>query len=273
MFSIFQFFFDAKVWQQGLLGLGKSWDIKSTFIFIGCILAIAAAAYLCGSINSAILLTRFIYKEDIRQKGSGNPGMTNVMRAYGWMPAMLTLLGDMLKAMVGMMVGTLIFGITGAYIGGVFSIIGHIAPVFYKFKGGKGVASMFMFLLYVDSLVFVIVGLLFILIVWATKYLSLGSVMSALIMPLILNKFDIQRGYLFVRLCIALLIAGIVVYKHRANITRIMNKTENKFSFKKTKKRSEVELEFKALEQEEELTPEVLARKEMNRKKSAKKKK
>lgn len=273
MFSIFRFFFGATVWQKGVLGLGESWDVRTTLLFIGSVIAIAVVSYLCGSVNSAILIVRFIYKEDIREKGSGNPGMTNVMRAYGWLPALVTLLGDMLKASFGMMLGTLLFGITGAYIGGLFSIIGHIAPIFYGFKGGKGVASMFMFLLYVDSLVFLIVGVLFVLIVWGTKYLSLGSVMSALIMPLILNKFDVWAGYTFVRLCIALVIAGIIVYKHRANISRIMDKTESKFSFKRTKKKSEVEAEAESEESCEELTPEVLARKEINRKKSAKKKK
>ncbi len=260
-----------------MLGLGESWDARSTLAFIGCVLAIAAVGYLCGSINTAILLTRFVYKENIREKGSGNPGMTNVMRAYGWLPALITLLGDMIKTIFGMMLGTLLFGLTGAYIGGFFSIIGHVAPIFYKFKGGKGVASMFMFLLYVDTLVFAIVGALFILLVWATKYLSLGSVMSALIMPLMLNKFDVfYNRFLFIRLVFALAVAALIVYKHRANITRIMNKTENKFSFKKTKKLSEVSAEREQNEQDgqpEELTEEVLARKEANRKKSAKKKK
>ena len=283
MFSIFQYLFGAKVWYYGFAGIGEKWDTASTLIFIGCILGIAAVGYLCGSVNSAIILTRFIYKENIREKGSGNPGMTNVMRSYGWLPALLTLLGDMFKCMIGMMVGTLIFGLTGAYIGGLFGIIGHICPLYYKFKGGKGVASMFMFLLYIDSVAFVVIGLLFILIVWGTKYLSLGSVMSALIMPLILYNFEIAEFHNYfgaIRLTVALIIGLTVFYKHRANITRIMNKTENKFSFKKTKKKQEVIAEHNAMQtnedeaygEEEELTPDVLARKEANRKKSAKKK-
>lgn len=283
MFSIFRVFFPADIWNYGKIGIGDSWSVQSTFTFIGCVLAIAAIAYLCGSVNSAIILTKFIYKEDIRSKGSGNPGMTNVMRNYGWLPALVTLLGDMFKCIAGMMVGTLLFGITGAYIGGVFGIIGHVAPVFYKFKGGKGVASTFMFLLYVDSVAFVIIALLFILIVWATKYLSLGSVICELAMPLILNNLEKEmpfHGYFaIIRLLLSFVIAGIVVYKHRTNISRIMDKTENKFSFKKTKRKSETELILEAQqagepeEIEKELTPEVLARKEMNRKKSAKKKK
>ena len=123
--------------------------------------------------------------------------------------------------------------------------------------------------------------MLFILIVWATKYLSLGSVICELAMPLILNNLEKEmpfHGYFaIIRLLLSFVIAGIVVYKHRANITRIMNKTESKFSFKKTKKKSDIEAEQQALQSEddmeEELTPEVLARKEANRKKSAKKKK
>ena len=176
MFSIFSFLFPADVWNYGKIGIGDSWNVQSVFVFIGCVLGIAATAYLCGSVNSAIILTKFIYKEDIRSKGSGNPGMTNVMRNYGWLPALITLLGDMLKCIAGMMLGTLLFGITGAYIGGVFGIIGHVAPIFYKFKGGKGVASTFMFILYVDSIAFAVIAVLFVLLVWATKYLSLGSV-------------------------------------------------------------------------------------------------
>lgn len=277
MFSVFQFFFGREIWYKGMLGLGESWNLNSTLICIGCVLAIAAVGYICGSVNTAILVTKFIYREDIREKGSGNPGMTNVMRSYGWMPAILTLLGDMLKVVLGMMLGTLLLGLTGAYIGGLFSIIGHIAPVFYKFKGGKGVASMFMFVLYVDSVVFVILCLLFVLLVWATKYLSLGSVMCALVMPLILSKFDVVYGrYMFIRLIIALIIAAMVVFRHRTNITRIMDKTESKFSFKRTKKVSEVRAEREADEIEmhdSELTEEVLKRKAENRKKSAKKKK
>ncbi len=283
MFSIFQPLFSWEIWEFGIFDLKLEWSTADVFTYLGYILAIIAVAYVCGSVNSAILITRFIYKEDIRTKGSGNPGMTNVMRNYGWLPALITLLGDMLKCVAGMIIGTLLLGITGAYIGGVFAIIGHVAPIFYKFKGGKGVASTFMFILYVDSVAFLVIGVLFILLVFVTKYLSLGSVVCAMAMPLILHNLEkgleYRNYYSIIRLTFAFIIAGIVVYKHRANITRIMDKTENKFSFKKTKRKSESELIEEKLREnepeiiEEELTPEVLARKEANRKKSAKKKK
>ena len=284
MFSIFSPLFGNELWKYGLFGVkGQAWTVAETFIFIGYVLAIIALAYVCGSVNSAILVTRFIYKEDIRTKGSGNPGMTNVMRNYGWLPALITLLGDMIKCIAGMMLGTLLLGIVGAYIGGLCGVLGHIFPVFYKFKGGKGVASTFMFLLYVNTIAFLIVAVLFVLLVLVTRYLSLGSVICALALPIIL--VNLEKGTAFEgffgihRFLLSLAVGLIVLYRHRANISRIMDKTESKFSFKKTKRKSERELMIEAQaenepeEIEEELTPEVLARKEANRKKSAKKKK
>ena len=253
----------------------KSWSVGLTFTLIGCILAIAAVAYFLGSVNSAIILTRIVYGEDIRKKGSGNAGMTNVMRSYGWLPALITLVGDMLKCMLSMMIGTMLWGLNGAYVAGLFCIIGHVAPAMYKLKGGKGVAASFMFILYIDWRVFIIVGLLFILLVWATKYLSLGSVICAMVMPLMLNKFDKLDGYAFlefIRLVIAILIGALVVYKHRLNIKRIMDKTESRFTFKRTVKKTELETEQVEVAPAE-LTAEELKRKEINRKKSAKKKK
>jgi glycerol-3-phosphate acyltransferase PlsY len=231
-----------------------------------------------------------MYGEDIRTKGSGNAGMTNMMRNFGIGPAALTLIGDMLKTLIGMLVGTLLIGINGAYIAGLFCVLGHVFPAFYKFKGGKGVAATVMIVLYLDVISFLIVITVFALIVWATKYLSLGSVMLALISPLVLYRNDPVIEDRPIRLFVTFIIAGIVVYLHRANIKRIMNGTESKFKFKKTAKADKTEQpqgegnllsgsESESSESEneakeaEELTEEVLKRKEMNRKKSAKKKK
>ena len=162
--------FGEKIWYDGLLiNSGESYNVLMLLV---AVLVIAAVAYLLGNVNTAILITRLVYKEDIRTKGSGNPGMTNVMRNYGWLPALFTLLGDMFKCMLAMVVGTLGFGILGAYIAGLFCVLGHIAPVIYKFKGGKGVSSSAMFLLYVNPLAFLITLIIFVLIVLSTKYLS-----------------------------------------------------------------------------------------------------
>lgn len=271
-----RFFFKPQAWVYGFIIAPesyKSWSAGLTFTLIGCILAIAAVAYFLGSVNSAIILTRIVYGEDIRKKGSGNAGMTNVMRSYGWLPALITLVGDMLKCMLSMMLGTVLWGLNGAYVAGFFCIIGHVVPAIYKFKGGKGVAATFMFILYIDVLAFVIIGLLFILLVWATKYLSLGSVITAMVMPLMLNEFDEYGNLEFIRLVIAILIGALVVYKHRHNIKRIMDKTESKFTFKRTVKKSALDGDETEAQIAPELTDDDIKRKEINRKKSAKKKK
>ena len=203
----------------------------------GLIFAIIVVAYFLGSINSAVIFSKLIYKEDIRTKGSGNAGMTNMMRTYGKGPAALTLLCDMLKTLVAMAIGTCLYGITGAYIAGLFAVVGHVLPIYYGFKGGKGVASSAMIILYLDAIVFLIILLLFVLIVWATKYLSLGSIISILIFPLMMNRMDTALTGRGIRLIITLVVAAIVVFKHRTNIVRIMNGTESRFSFKKTQKK------------------------------------
>ena len=281
---MFKYILPESIWLNGVVfAPGAELNFG---IYLICLLAVMAAAYVCGSFSSAITFSKLMYKEDIRTKGSGNAGMTNMMRNYGIGPAALTLLGDMLKTMVGMLIGTLLLGVNGAYIAGLFCVLGHVIPVFYKFKGGKGVAATVMIILYLDVTAFLIVGVIFVLLVWATKYLSLGSVMLALTFPLILYRNDPVVHDRPIRLFITFIIAGIVVFLHRANIKRIMNGTESKFKFKKTAKASaendtamieeasNAEQETKENnENSEEITEEVLKRKEINRKKSAKKKK
>ena len=285
---MFKFILPENVWLNGIIFTPG--EPVSILVYLLCMLGAMAAAYLLGSVSSAIILSKLMYGEDIRTMGSGNAGMTNMMRNYGIGPAALTLLGDMLKTLLGMLIGTLLIGVNGAYIAGLFCVLGHVFPAFYKFKGGKGVAATVMIVLYLDITAFLIVLAVFVLIVWATKYLSLGSVMLALISPLVLYRNDPVIEDRPIRLFVTFIIAGIVVYLHRANIKRIMNGTESKFKFKKTAKSDKAlqpqgeenalggdknehaETENEAFEAEE-LTEDVLKRKEMNRKKSAKKKK
>ncbi len=227
--------FGDNVWYEGfILKNGETIGIPLLLLML---LAVIISAYLLGSVNSALIVSKLFYKEDIRNKGSGNAGTTNVMRSYGRGPALLTLVGDMIKTMLGMAVGTSLLGLNGAYIAGLFCVLGHIAPIYYRFKGGKGVASTAMVVLYLDWVVFLICMLLFVLIVWATRYISLASVICELVMPIILhqhNDFIFDRG---LKLIITLILGLTVVYMHRDNLKRIMNKEESKFEFKKTKKK------------------------------------
>ena len=241
-----------KLWFYGLLpNLGSI----NVFLLIAIYAGICLIGYLLGSVNTAILVSKIMYGEDIRTKGSGNAGMTNMMRTYGKGPAAITFAGDLMKTLIAMTVGTLVLGLNAAYFAGFFAILGHIAPVFHKFKGGKGVSAAAMFILYADPLAFLVVFVIFAIIVGGIKFLSLGSIICAFIFPYIVYSFEnaklnafVQANpdlpieaipYLdlrFVRLLIMLLISFTIIFMHRSNIKRLMSGTESKFSFKKTQK-------------------------------------
>ncbi len=199
-------------------------------------LACALIAYLLGSINFAILISEKSYKQDIRDYGSKNAGMTNMMRTYGKRAAGLTLLGDALKAVIAGLIGYAILGQMGAYIAGTACVIGHMYPIFFKFKGGKGVVTTAVTILMCNPYVFLILFALFAIIVLGTKYISLGSVMCMLLYPFILSGIDtwLVGGCPYV--LFALLTAVLVIFKHRENIKRLREGKESKFSFKKSVK-------------------------------------
>lgn len=216
-------------------------------IFIASLLVIAVASYLLGSLNFAIIISGKQYKQDIRSFGSKNAGMTNMMRTYGKKAAGLTLLGDALKAMVSCLIGYAIFGQLGAYLAGFFCILGHIFPIYYHFKGGKGVVTTAVAILMCHPLVFLILLVIFLIIVLCTKYISLGSIMGVLLYPIILSWFPSGRIYAV----FAVLTTVIVVFKHWENIKRLKAGTESKFSFKKSVKKPVEEKETSIEESED----------------------
>ena len=216
--------------------------IQMTLI-IAAVLVTLVASYLLGSLNFAIIISGRQYKQDIRNFGSKNAGMTNMMRTYGKKAAGLTLLGDALKAVAAAIIGYALLGQLGAYIAGVFCILGHMFPAFYKFKGGKGVVTTAVSILMCNPIVFLILITIFVIIVAFTKYISLGSVMCVLLYPLILDRIERllnpSGGSAFT--IFAVLVAVLVVFKHRENIKRLLNHTESKFSFKKSVKTNKEE--------------------------------
>ncbi|MBR5312973.1 MAG: glycerol-3-phosphate 1-O-acyltransferase PlsY [Clostridia bacterium] len=189
--------------------------------------------YLLGSVNTAILVSKYFYHDDIRNYGSGNAGFTNVMRTYGRKAALITFGGDLLKTVLAVMVGWCVFGYLTAYIAGFACFLGHIYPVFYGFKGGKGVLCMGTIMLMLDWRIFLTLVVVFVGIVMATKYISAGSVITAMMFPLMLNRMN-NTGIHMIEF-VAIAIAVIVVIKHRANLKRIFDGTESKFKFKKSK--------------------------------------
>ena len=191
-------------------------------------LVVVLASYLLGSCNFAIIISGKLFKEDIRTYGSGNAGMTNMLRTYGKRAAVYTLLGDSMKAVVSVILGYVLLGNAGSFCAAFFCILGHVFPVYYKFKGGKGVITAGIAILLTDPPVFLILFAVFLVIVIGTRYVSLGSIMAMLMYPLILERMR-QPG---IHVIFAILTAATVVFMHRSNIQRLRNKEESKISFK-----------------------------------------
>ena len=227
---------------------------RPTVPYILCLIAVLAAAYLLGSINSSIIVSTVLHGEDIRTKGSGNAGLTNTLRTYGKGAAGLVLLGDMLKTVVSIFIAGLVFGFyyNGAisfssecYLAGLISIIGHVFPIYYKFKGGKGVLSTSTMALMLTPIHFGILLLIFIGVVAASKYVSLGSVIVAVLYPIILDgTFKMASTADAPVTCLgatiaSILLAVLIVYCHRGNLQRISDHTERKLSFGGKKKDDE----------------------------------
>lgn len=223
------------IWSDGLLNvLFKSVEISNGLGVALTLLAVVlcmAVSYLLGSINWSIILSAKFYRDDIRSHGSGNAGMTNVMRTYGKKMALLTFAGDFLKAVVASLFGRMILGYYGAMIAGLFCFLGHIFPCYYHFKGGKGVITAAAMVLMTEPRAFLVLFLMFVVVVAVSKYVSLGSVTAMLLYPITLDRFG-HKGY---SVLIAFLMALMCAFAHRGNIKRIVNGTENKLSFKKNK--------------------------------------
>ncbi len=230
----------SNFFSRGLIfpNLGPTNDTMMLIVTILCYLATIICAYLLGSLNFAIIISGKQYRQDIRNFGSKNAGMTNMMRTYGKKAAGLTLLGDALKAAVAALLGYALLGQLGAYIAGLFCIIGHMFPIYYRFKGGKGVVTAAVTILMCNPFVFLILFLMFVIIVLLSKYISLGSVMCMLLYPLILNSVDsfVLSIPVSPYVWCAVLMTVLVVVKHWENIKRLREGKESKFSFKKSVK-------------------------------------
>ncbi len=195
----------------------------------------AIGSYILGSLNFAIIISKLYFHDDIRNYGSKNAGMTNMMRTYGRAPAILTFLGDLFKGIIAVTATQILVGRSFAHIAMLFCILGHCFPVWYNFKGGKGIATAAACILCLEPFVFVILLLTFIIVVAFTKYISLGSIMALLMYPLTLNAFLPHTGISIPGIVMpcALVTALLIIYLHRSNMKRLLNHTENKFSFKK----------------------------------------
>lgn len=221
----------------------SKYPTHSVLIFWSSAVFLALIGYFIGSLNGGIVLSRIVFKDDIRSHGSGNAGATNMLRTHGTVFGVVTLLFDFFKTFVSVFAGALLMNILGAYIAGFFCVMGHIFPIYYGFKGGKGVAAAGAMIAFTDIRVFVILVIIFLIVVIGTKYVSLGSVIVAAVYPLLLSKFvtssETSTSFHYIGVLFSFIIGITVIVKHRENIKRIYNHTESKFTFKKDGKKDE----------------------------------
>jgi glycerol-3-phosphate acyltransferase PlsY len=206
------------------------------FYCLGMLICVVVP-YLLGSFNTAIIVSKYLYHDDIRKYGSGNAGLTNMHRVYGKKGALYTLGGDVLKQFLSVSIGMLVMGLDGAFLAGTFCILGHIAPIYFHFKGGKGVLAAATMVLMMDPVLFVILFAFFALIVLIFKYISLGSMMAGFVYPALVfyrNKIMFDNSPpSFAYMLFACFIGILIIFMHRENMKRIYNNEESKFSFKK----------------------------------------
>jgi glycerol-3-phosphate acyltransferase PlsY len=201
------------------------------------LLLTAIEAYLLGGLNFGVIISSLRYHDDVRKHGSGNAGMTNMLRTYGKSAAVFTLIGDVLKAVAAIYIGCFIAGENAyaPYVAALFCILGHVYPIYYGFKGGKGVAVAAASVLVIDPVIFLILFAIFAIIVGFTKYVSLGSIMCMFIFPILMARMN---GY-GLHVIFSMIIALFVIFCHRTNFVRLLNHTESKISFSKKKKESD----------------------------------
>jgi len=202
----------------------------------------AIVAYLIGSINFSVLISKKVAGFDVREKGSGNAGSTNMLRSVGKGAALLTLICDILKGIVAILIaigiGTIIEGVDKALlvqIAGISVVLGHTFPIFFGFKGGKGVATSLGILLMTNWQIGLICLVFALVLMILTQMVSLGSCAAAVLFPVltifIKDHFIVAEGTNY--FIYSVILAIIILYNHRSNIKRILNGTENKISFKR----------------------------------------
>ncbi len=189
-------------------------------------------SYLIGSINTSIIASKIIIGDDIRNHGSGNAGATNALRTLGKKGALIVVLGDALKAVFAILIAKVITKNSDAavYIASIGAVLGHNFPIYFGFRGGKGIVVSLVAILFADWRIGIVVALVSIGIMAVSKYVSLGSISGAVLF-VILSSIVHHNNPDFI--VFSLMLASLAIYMHKSNIIRLINKTENKLNFKK----------------------------------------
>lgn len=203
---------------------------------------VTLVAYLLGSISFSVIISKKMAGFDVREKGSGNAGATNMLRSVGKKEAIFTLIGDCLKGVVAILFAIIVGKIAKntdkallVQLAGIAVVLGHTFPIFFGFKGGKGVATSLGVLLMTNWQIGLICLVFALVLMALSKMVSLGSVGAAILFPVLVlfihTNFTVSEGSSY--LIYSIILAVIVAFNHRSNIKRILNGTENKLSFKK----------------------------------------
>lgn len=203
---------------------------------------ISIIAYLLGSISFSVIISKKIAGFDVREKGSGNAGTTNVLRTVGKKASIITLICDILKGIIAILIAYIVGLIMKDIINrallvqlaAIFAIIGHTFPIFFGFKGGKGVATSLGVLVLINWNIGLICLVFALVIMALTKMVSLGSILAAILFPILVlfmphGSYLVDGNYIIFSIILAL----IVVFNHRTNLKRLLQGNENKLSFKK----------------------------------------
>ena len=201
----------------------------------------AIIGYIMGSVNGSIIVSRFLFGSDVRRQGSGNAGLTNFYRTYGITGIVGVIAIDVLKGMLGTLIGGLLLNLAapagfeaeftdvGRLVATFCVILGHVFPIFYGFKGGKGILTGVSCVFVVDYHAALIALVIFAIVVVATHYVSLGSVLSTLSVPVTL----LANGFSGICMILTIVSVALIVIKHAENISRLIHHKEPKISFKK----------------------------------------
>ena len=217
-------------------------------VLFGSLFVVLFASYLLGSINSAILFSKLVYRDDIRKHGSGNGGMTNMLRTFGGKAALMTLAGDLGKTAISIFLAGFVFGfgyIGGVsvqgycYLAGLFAVLGHVFPIYYNFKGGKGVLVTSTMALILTPVPFLILFGVFAAVFAMSHFVSLGSVCVAMLYPVVLHGYFVVvfESSMPGEVALAtIVLACLIVWCHRENLKRIGEGKEKKTYLKKSNK-------------------------------------
>ena len=207
----------------------------------------ALQAYLLGSVDTGILISKFVYHDDVRNHGSGAAGMTNMLRTFGKKAAAMTAAGDVLKGAAAVCIGRWLFaqlpadtGVSpylGVYLAAVFAVLGHLYPLYFGFKGGKGVLVAGGAILAIQPVLLPFLAAIFLVCLVPTGMVSLGSVAMAALYPLLTILYGVFKGYAAGDMLVCAIgsgfVSGMVIYMHRANIQRIREGKEYRFGHHK----------------------------------------